>query len=57
MNEGLYLDNYLDEFYELEDEADICDLVRGMSFHEGIDSLMDTEYNKEREEEDVNFSE
>ena len=51
MSDGLYLDNYLDEFYELEDEDDICDLVRGMSFHEGIDNLMDNEYKREEEVE------
>ena len=53
MNDGLYLNNFMDEYYELEDEADICDLVEGMSLHDGIDGLMSSEYSDRDKLEDT----
>ncbi|NQY79198.1 MAG: hypothetical protein HRT47_02680 [Candidatus Caenarcaniphilales bacterium] len=50
MNDGLYLENFMDEYYELENEEDICDLVEGMSLHDGIEGLMNSEY---REKDDI----
>ncbi|MCH2227913.1 MAG: hypothetical protein MK033_09075 [Candidatus Caenarcaniphilales bacterium] len=56
MSEGIYLNNFMDEYYELEDEEDICDLVEGMSLHDGIDGLMDSEYTeREDERENIKF--
>ena len=46
MNNGTYLENFMDEYYELEDDEDICDLVEGLSLHDGIEGLISSEYSE-----------
>jgi hypothetical protein len=41
MNDGMYLEDFIDEYYDLEDEEDICDLLEGLSLSDGITDLIE----------------
>ncbi len=41
MNDGMYLEDFIDEYYDLEDEEDICDLLEGLSLSDGITDLLE----------------
>jgi len=41
MNDGMYLEDFIEEYYDLEDEEDICDLLEGLSMHDGLGSLLE----------------
>jgi hypothetical protein len=40
MNNGIYLEDFIEEYYDLEDEDDICDLLEGLSLSDGITDLL-----------------
>jgi hypothetical protein len=48
MNDGMYLEDFIEEYYDLEDEEDICDLLEGLSMHDGIEDLL-VDIEEERE--------
>ena len=41
MNDGMYLEDFIEEYYDLEDEEDICDLLEGLSMQDGIEDLLE----------------
>ena len=58
MNDGMYLEDFIDEYYDLEDEEDICDLLEGLSLSDGItDLLEDIEDERDLQKRNSNKSE